>query len=77
MIFIGYEHGSKGYRYIDPATRKLCISRDVNFEESKSLIFSVDNLGTSISYEDFNFDVFQPAEEVVEEPTEIPQNDSI
>ena len=77
MIFLGYEHGSKAYRCIDPATRKLCISMDVIFEESKSLSFSVDNPGTSISYEDFNFDVFQPTEEDVGEPIEIPQNDSI
>ena len=77
MSFVGYEHGSKAYRCIDPATHKLCISRDVIFEELKSLSFSVDNPGISISYEDFNLDIFQPTEEVVEEPTELPQSDSI
>ena len=39
MIFVGYEQGSKAYRCIDLATRKLSISRDVIFEESKSLSF--------------------------------------
>ena len=37
----------------------------------------MDNPGISISYEDFNIDIFQPAEEEVEEPTELPQSDSI
>ena len=36
MIFVGYEHRSKAYRCIDPATHKLCISRDVIFEEKVS-----------------------------------------
>ena len=77
MIFFGYEQGSKAYRCIDPATRKLSISRDVIFEELKSLNFSVDNPGNSISYEDFNLDIFQPTHEVIEEPTEFPQINSI
>ena len=34
MIFFGYEHGSKAYRCIDPATRKLCINKDVIFSQS-------------------------------------------
>ena len=75
IIFVGYDHGSKAYRCLDLASRKLCIRRDVIFEESKSLSFSVDNPSTSISYEDFNFDVFQPAEEEVEEPSEIHQDE--
>ena len=37
----------------------------------------MDNPRTSTSFEDFNFDVFQSSKEEVEEPTEIPQNDSI
>ena len=57
MIFVGYEQGSKAYRCIDPSTRKLSISKDVIFEELKSLSFSVDNPGNSISYEDFNLDI--------------------
>jgi hypothetical protein len=35
MIFVGYETGTKGYRVYDPVTKKLHISRDVIFEESK------------------------------------------
>ena len=77
MIFVGYEQGSKAYRCIDPAARKLSISRDVIYEELKSLNFSVDNPGNSISYEDFNLDIFQSTDEVIEEPTELPQSNSI
>jgi hypothetical protein len=31
MVFIGYESGTKGYRFFDPSTKKLVISRDVIF----------------------------------------------
>jgi hypothetical protein len=34
MMFIGYESGSKGYRFFDPVTNKLVVSRDVVFEEN-------------------------------------------
>ena len=37
----------------------------------------MDNRGNSISYEEFNLDIFQSTEEVIEEPTELPQSDSI
>ena len=37
----------------------------------------MDNPGNSISYEDFNLDIFQSTEQVIEEPTELPQSDSI
>lgn len=35
MVFVGYETWTKGYRVYDPISRKLHISRDVIFEESK------------------------------------------
>ena len=35
MVFIGYESGTKGYMFFDPATNKLVVSRDVVFEEGK------------------------------------------
>ena len=33
MIFVGYEQGSKGYRFWNPATRSIVVSRDVTFDE--------------------------------------------
>ena len=33
MIFVGYEQGSKGYRFWNPATRSITVSRDVTFDE--------------------------------------------
>jgi hypothetical protein len=33
MVFIGYESGTKGYRFLDPATNKLVVSKDVIFDE--------------------------------------------
>jgi hypothetical protein len=35
MVFVGYETRTKGYRVYDPISRKLHISRNVIFEESK------------------------------------------
>ena len=36
MVLIGYELGTKAYRYLDPTNFKVTISRDVIFEESQS-----------------------------------------
>jgi hypothetical protein len=36
MVMLGYEPGTKGYRMVDPITEKLCISRDVKFEEDEA-----------------------------------------
>ena len=33
MMFIGYESGTKGYRFFDLSAKKLVISRDVIFDE--------------------------------------------
>lgn len=33
VVFIGYEVGTKAYRFFDPVSKKVIISRDVIFEE--------------------------------------------
>jgi hypothetical protein len=35
MVLLGYEAGSKAYRLYDPCARRVCISRDVVFDEKK------------------------------------------
>lgn len=35
MVFVGYEVGSKAYRFYDPSTQKIHVSRDASFEEKK------------------------------------------
>ncbi|KAF0917215.1 hypothetical protein E2562_017118 [Oryza meyeriana var. granulata] len=34
MVFIGYEQGSKAYRMYDSVVRRVCVSRDVVFNET-------------------------------------------
>jgi transposase InsO family protein len=36
MVLLGYKTGTKGYRFFDPSTERLHVSRDVLFEEDKS-----------------------------------------
>ena len=40
MIFIGYELGSKAYRFFDLVNSKVIISRDVIFEEDEKWTWS-------------------------------------
>ena len=34
MTFVGYESGSKGYKFWNPASRSIVVSRDVTFDEN-------------------------------------------
>ncbi|KAG7597280.1 Zinc finger CCHC-type [Arabidopsis suecica] len=40
LVHLGTESGSKAYRLLDPTTRKVAVSRDVAFDENKSLKWS-------------------------------------
>ena len=39
MVFVGYERGTKGYRYFNPTTHKVHLSRDVIFDEGRKWNF--------------------------------------
>jgi hypothetical protein len=36
MIFIGYEHSSKAYRFYNPDTERAVVSRDAVFDEGSA-----------------------------------------
>jgi hypothetical protein len=36
MVFIDYEHGSKAWRFYNPARKWVVVSRDAVFEESRA-----------------------------------------
>jgi hypothetical protein len=40
MVFIGYSEGAKAYCMLQPSTRRVHISRDVIFDESKGLLWT-------------------------------------
>ena len=39
MVFVGYEGGTKGYRYFNPTTHNVHLSRDVIFDEGRKWNF--------------------------------------
>jgi hypothetical protein len=55
MVFIGYEHGSKAWRFYNPATKRVVVSRDAIFEESQAWDWSdAENIdGENPFYVDF------------------------
>jgi hypothetical protein len=57
MVLLGYEPGTKGYRMVDLITEKLCISRDVKFEEDEAWNWDSNNKAqlTEVGPENSNF----------------------
>jgi hypothetical protein len=45
MVFIGYEPGSKAWRFYNPVTRRVHVSRDVVFEEDRAWSWNEDEIG--------------------------------
>lgn len=46
LIFVGYDENIKGYRLIDPKTKKITVSRDVIFQEDYSNDISEEKKGS-------------------------------
>lgn len=57
MVFIGYEQGSKAYRMYDPVARRVCVSRDVVFDEAATWAWH-DPEAETIGEEEFAVDFF-------------------
>jgi hypothetical protein len=49
MVFVGYESGSKAWRFYDPKMRRVHVSRDVLFEEDRSWNWE-EETGTNIPF---------------------------
>jgi hypothetical protein len=45
MAFIGYKPGSKAWRFYNPVTRHVHMSRDAVFEEDRAWTWSEDKIG--------------------------------
>jgi hypothetical protein len=55
-VFLGYSDEHKGYQCWDPVGRRMCISRDVKFDESRS--FYPRSSSSAFSVEDISFLLF-------------------
>ena len=53
MIFVGYENGSKAWRFYDPSTGRVTISRDIVFNEAGQWKWSAHDGDTGIDSEPF------------------------
>jgi hypothetical protein len=51
-IFVGYSSTQKEYRCYDPKQKRVFISRDVRFDESK-MFYATENQGEKTAYKDF------------------------
>ena len=54
-IFVGYSAESKGYRFYNPATRNIFVSRDVTFSENSAHVHAEFNMPSTLD----SLDVFK------------------
>ncbi|CAA7041401.1 unnamed protein product [Microthlaspi erraticum] len=47
LIHLGTEPGTKGYRLLDPQTKKIVVSRDVIFDETRGWNWNISNLDSN------------------------------
>lgn len=73
-IFIGYSEESKSYKLYNPTTKKVIISRDIQFVEDEAWDGSIKktvNISTSIPQEENEFSVSRNILAIVTPPTPI------
>ena len=76
MIFIGYELGTKGYKFFDPVNFKVIISHDVIFEVGKKWTWStpVEGINSFTFLPDFLFDQSLEEDSASDEEDNSPHN---
>lgn len=83
MIFIGYESGSKAWRFYDPNTGHVTVSRDVIFDEAGQWKWNEHDANTSINFEPFTIEFTTlytpgvPEVEEMEQGTSTPRTHSL
>ncbi|GKA50384.1 retrovirus-related pol polyprotein from transposon TNT 1-94, partial [Tanacetum coccineum] len=70
-VFVGYDKQSKGYKLYNPVTRKVVVSRDVEFEEEGSWDWSIEE------NERYDFLPMTGVEETCESGEEVQQPESL
>jgi hypothetical protein len=50
MVFIGYESGSKAWRFCNPSTKRVHVSHDVVFEEDRAWDWNEEKTGTDVPF---------------------------
>jgi hypothetical protein len=66
-VFIGYEDGVKAYRHLDPITRRVCIARDIIFDEEHGWDWAADGG----EYSGSNFDIEYISRHAIREPSQV------
>ena len=70
-IFLGYCEDSKGYRLLNPSTKKFVIKRDVQFIEEEAWDGSIEkpvNVKSCLSHDEYEGDVVEIGNPSISQP---------